>query len=178
MIVIEGPDGSGKTTLIRELAKRLELPIAGKVVNSDTEAEVNLREWVDKNLAAGFQRTLFDRHRLVSEPIYGMALHWRRNTHMDFWGDQGWLYSAMHEFRRIRPVVIVCLPPYDTVMDNILDDPTNARVRLDMWSVYRGYQMVIARGDADQVYDYTLSDESTLRRLEGFILHQMNRRSR
>ena len=178
MIIIEGPDGSGKSTLVRELSQRLALPVAGKVVDSETNAMFDLKQWVDNNLADGFMRMIFDRHRLISEPIYGTVLPWRKDTHLDFWGSDAWLYKSMHHFANIKPVVIVCLPPYEVVMENILNDPQNARVRTDMWAIYRGYQMVIARGEADQVYDYTTATEQTLQRLESFILHAMNRRSR
>lgn len=178
MIVVEGPDGSGKSTLAKTLSARLNIPIAPKVVSEDTEAMVDLKCWVDKNLAGGFQRLIFDRHRLVSEPIYGMALPWRRNTHQDFWGDQMWLNESMQSFRLIQPVVILCLPPHDVVVNNIIDDPKNARVLSSMWAVYRGYQMMAARGEIDMLYDYTASDEISIRALESWILQATMRRTK
>ena len=68
MIIVEGPDGAGKTTLIRQLQERWpDLAVAPRVVSKDAEAMVDLQEWVNINLSDGPQYKIFDRHRLISE---------------------------------------------------------------------------------------------------------------
>lgn len=125
MIVVEGPDGAGKTTLINYLAKELSLPIAPRVVSKDTEAMVDLQEWVDKNLSKGWQPMIFDRHRLISEPIYGAILRPKFQPGFD---DMEWFEPRLRQFYGLQPSMIYCLPPLRTIWDNIQDDPENQRV--------------------------------------------------
>lgn len=69
MIIVEGPDGSGKTTLINQLAKEFELEVNPRVVSKETNELTDLKTWVEENIAQGFQYKLFDRYRLISEFI-------------------------------------------------------------------------------------------------------------
>lgn len=153
MIVVEGPDGAGKTQLINRLSSELGLPISPKVVDSDTRAMVNLKTWVDDNLAKGFQHTLFDRHRLISEPIYGTVMP-DRVGESGFW-DRRWLTRAMQKFCMIRPMVIYCLPPVGEVVKNIANDPNNAVIRPHILRIYRAYLAVAIRDNQGLVWDYT-----------------------
>lgn len=68
-VVVEGPDNSGKTTLVRYIAPRL-----GLAVRKGEGPPHSAEEW-----AARFEHepkgyALFDRHTAVSEPIYGTIL--------------------------------------------------------------------------------------------------------
>ena len=74
MLIVEGPDGAGKTQLIQRLRLNLQLELMPRVVSSDTEMMVDLQEWVNEDLHAGLKRAIYDRHRLISEPIYGPVL--------------------------------------------------------------------------------------------------------
>jgi hypothetical protein len=153
MIIIEGPDGAGKTTLINNLSSFFGLPVAPRVVRQDTTPMVNLREWVDTNLAQGFQRIIFDRHRLISEPIYGTIMPNKIVDH-GFW-ERRWLKEAMTRFHDIRPLVIYCLPPLGTVVRNIVSDPNNNEVRPHIEQIYRAYVAQIVRSPDCFVWDYT-----------------------
>lgn len=144
MIIIEGPDGSGKSTLIRQLSKDLALPIAPKVVSSDTKPLVDLDKWTELNLNAGFQEVLFDRHRLISEPIYGPAT--RSQQHVRFM-DLGWMSEMMGRFYGLDPIIIYCLPPLNIVRANVnREDTDNEAVRGRIAAIYAGY---VARATAD-----------------------------
>lgn len=124
MIIVEGPDGGGKTTLLKRLAKDLDLKIAPRVVNRKAEPMVDLVQWVHLNLRQGFQPMLFDRHRLISEPIYGPAL---RNSIQTGFDDPIWLNEALFRlYFRVKPVVIYCLPPFDVVWENVMKDEDNS----------------------------------------------------
>lgn len=73
-IVVEGPDNSGKTTLIDYLARHLVSPETGRRFNvfRNLGPCVDLREYRDR-IAAVYHATdtIFDRHTVVSENIYG-----------------------------------------------------------------------------------------------------------
>ena len=143
MIVFEGPDGAGKTTLLKHIAKQYNLKIAPRVVGTDTQPMVDLREWVEDNLARDRynMNTIFDRHRLISEPIYSVAMGGERDDR--FW-DLHWLKRSMDKFYDCEPFIVWCLPPYDVVVRNCEDD-SNEFVRPFTKKIYRGYLAEMAR---------------------------------
>lgn len=136
MIIVEGPDGGGKTTLLNKLHTEFELPIAERVVSKEAEALVSLKHWVEHNVYLGFQTVLFDRHRLISEPIYGPIL---RDEPEEGFDDVHWLSDMMWKFYECKPAIIYCLPPLETVMDNVRDDADNRVVRSQIKSIYSAY---------------------------------------
>lgn len=133
MIIVEGPDGGGKTQLVTRLVRDLKIPVAPRVVSKDAEAMVDLRRWVQDNLDWGLTSTLYDRHRLISEPIYGPTL--RGCPHPGF-DDFGWLRTMQRAFRQMKPLVIFCLPPLSNVLENIHDDPDNVAVDAHITQIY------------------------------------------
>lgn len=152
MLIVEGPDGAGKTTLIEAIQEYFgDIEVAPRVVSKDAEAMVDLQQWVDDNLDGGFQYRLFDRHRLISEPIYGPALG--RSAHG--FNDITWLGPRLHTFyRQVQPLIIYCLPDKGTVMRNIIDDPDNETIAPYISSIYDAY---VAKAAADlEMHDRTL----------------------
>lgn len=122
MIVVEGPDGSGKTTLIEKIKARTGLQVAPRVVSKDAEAMVDLKKWTEKNVSDGWQPVIFDRHRLISEPIYGPIL---RETPEPGFDDQEWFFKQLAAFYALEPFIIYCLPPLKVVWENVKFDADN-----------------------------------------------------
>jgi len=156
MLIVEGPDGAGKTTLALRLSEDLQWPVATRVVGADTQivgGRTELKSWVEENLAQGFQQTIFDRHRLISEPIYGPLF---RGELQDGFDDDLWFAGAWNLLLAIRPVVVFCLPPLDQVMRNLRDDEENVVVRDKAPIVYWQYWTLYCRmGVRAMRYDYT-----------------------
>lgn len=158
MIIVEGPDGSGKTTLINQLAERYGLEVNPRVVSKQTEALVDIKEWVTDNLSLGFQYKLFDRHRLISEFAYGPIL---RTTQHNGFTDLTWVYVQLRKFyRQVQPLVIYCLPPLHTVWDNLEYDKDNERVVAHTEQIYARYVHQAStdwvwRPESTIVWDYT-----------------------
>lgn len=161
MIIVEGPDGAGKTTLIRQLQKEFGLEVAPRVVSKNAEALVDLKDWVAQNLEDGFQYKIFDRHRLISEFIYGPLLRKEQQPGFD---NIVWAYSSLYNlYELVGPVVIYCLPPLETVRKNILGDHENAVVADHIDAMYTAY---VHRAALDWVrdpgktiiWDYTRDD--------------------
>ena len=159
MIIFEGPDGAGKTTLIEAFQDAFNIPVAPRVVTKDTKAMVNLQTWVDKNLDEGFQYTIFDRYRLISESIYGPIL---RGTPQPGFSNITWMAPRLDRFYRLKPIIIYCLPPLETVKANLLNDPDNTAVESKIDAIYSAY---VARAALDyslspgtvKIWDYTRS---------------------
>ena len=66
-IIIEGPDGSGKSTLVKHLGTLLPLTIQLGDGPEKYPGEIVERAWRYLRM----DNTLFDRHPIISQPIYG-----------------------------------------------------------------------------------------------------------
>lgn len=160
MIVVEGPDGAGKTTLISRLSDELSLEVAPRVVSKDAEAMVDLKSWTEQNVRGGFQPRIFDRHRLISEPIYGPVL---RDAPEPGFDDPHWFQSMMTEFYLADPIVIYCLPPWQVVWNNIIKGDDNKifhgspRKAYLIWASYynKAVTEIALRPLHTRVYNYT-----------------------
>lgn len=159
MIVVEGPDGAGKTTLIEALMEEFDLPVAPRVVSKDTVAMVDLKDWVDNNLDEGFQPMIFDRYRLISETIYGPIL---RTGAQPGFADMKWLGPRLRRFYELEPIIIYCLPPLEVVMANVNQGDDNFVVQDKIEAIYSAYvakasmDLTLAPGPV-MVWDYTAS---------------------
>lgn len=146
MIIVEGPDGGGKTTLIMQMQDRYGLEVAPRVVDKEARAMVDLKEWVDQNLEQGLQWKLFDRHRLISETIYGPIL---REYAEDGFADPINMMMWMDRFYQLKPLIIYCLPPLEVVKANVENDPDNQAVAWKIESIYQAY---VSRAAIDNTF--------------------------
>lgn len=156
MLIVEGPDGSGKTTLVNRLSSDLGLKVAPKVVSADMTTNIDLKAWVEDNIEKGFRALIFDRHRLISEPIYGPLF---RHRMMPGFDSMNWLKYHQSSLRRINPIVIWCLPPLQRVFDNIKGDLENIIVSDRLVEVYWSYWNAAASWPSTSsamIWDYTV----------------------
>jgi hypothetical protein len=73
MIIVEGMDNTGKTTLIKKLS--LELGLEIRHSPSHLVGSPDLYTWVDEELAQDFKLPpIYDRFPLISEAVYGPIL--------------------------------------------------------------------------------------------------------
>jgi hypothetical protein len=160
VIIVEGPDGAGKSTLVHHLAEKYNIPIAARVVDENTNPMIDdLKHWTEVNLKKGLQWMIFDRHRLISEPIYAPVMKRRAQPGFD---DVKWFTGRMIDFTRIHPFIIYCLPDFEVVKANLADDPHNLVVYNLIEYIYNAYVAQaagdIARGQA-VLYDYNHGPE-------------------
>lgn len=129
MIIVEGPDGSGKTELIRRLGydrRNLKALRGGVGASSDAPKgwatggdEPALVEYVRKVVSAKAEEMAtgtpiaLDRFHL-SERVYGPML---RNSQEV---EDGCLYQLNEYLRFKRVPVILCLPSFETTLFNVV----------------------------------------------------------
>ncbi|WNO27814.1 thymidylate kinase [Microbacterium phage Huwbert] len=157
MIIVEGPDGAGKSTLIRELVDVTGFEVAPRVVSKETEAMVDLKVWVEDNLDLGPHDAIYDRYRLISEFIYGPTL---RITQQPGFTDPDWVLHHLSKLYKNDPIIIYCLPPLDTVRYNLEGDADNTRVVDHIQQIYTAYlerasMDLIMRPHRTIIHDYT-----------------------
>lgn len=163
MIIVEGPDGAGKSTLINTLVPWLnevlldEWSLAERVVEKDTNTSVNLKTWTNTNIAKGFHTTVYDRHRLLSDPIYSVAMS--KDMELSGLYEFPWLLEAWNQLLQGEPIIIYCLPPYHVVKKNVTSDPSNAVINPFINGIYHGYvaqvSMLSSLYDGVLIYDYS-----------------------
>lgn len=170
MIIFEGPDGAGKTTLIKSFQELSGLPINPRAVAQDTTPLIDdMRRWVWDNVQQGFQEKIFDRHRLISEFIYGSVI---RVEQQPGFTDPEWVLGMIGRFYTLDPIIIYCLPPLEAVRANVSADPDNVAVAEFIEPLYTAYlQKAMTdmhyRPTRTIIHDYTQAFEGET---EGLIL--------
>lgn len=143
-IICEGPDASGKTTLAKWLAKELGYsynPSEGPCKSID-----DFRRSCDLLLRS--KNAVFDRHRIVSEPVYGQFRDCGAFTDAD----------ALARVYASKPLIIFCVPqPLDRhVADSATDTPEYLEWLLDNHNRISDAYKTWARDHAD--VEYRLGD--------------------
>lgn len=140
MIILEGPDGAGKTTLMEQLLdafpsiehhERASTSTGGPVDNIFNWAEADVETWPVQPLS------FYDRHPLISEPIYGTIL--RGNVDPRFGDVAG--ANLMHKLNS-KALVVYCLPEFSTVFANIQKNEADqlSGVGENIWDIYESYR--------------------------------------
>lgn len=159
MIVLEGPDGGGKTHLSLQLRKATGLPIHARASDSLTGPTKDLYGWTVADLTTWNEQPLsiYDRHPLTSEHIYGP--HVRGSVRPGFEMGNPEL-SQMRKFFRQHALIIVCLPPLEVVKDNVASEVEQmAGVIENIDFIYNCYYMMMHVWPVDSHiarYDYTV----------------------
>ena len=118
MIVVEGPDGTGKTTLAQQLADEFELEytraphLSSETGPTDGDAIVT---WWERQFKLKKPR-IYDRSFYISEPIYQMAQHER-----DLIVDNKRYDTGFFRLVNKLDLLIFCHPPW-AVARQVLED--------------------------------------------------------
>lgn len=165
-IIVEGPDGAGKTTLISHLAHTLHIPVHEKASNSVSGPVDYLGKWVadDMKTLGGTikngpgQAFIYDRHPIISEPIYARLVR-QQIAQYPFEVEE--FLTGMREVMYDACVVVWCLPSLDTVARNVWASSRDQMpgVTMKIAKVHQAYMTAYFRwrGDKRQ-YDYTHHD--------------------
>lgn len=161
-IVVEGVDGSGKSTLIRELANwraadagTPHFTLPGKRSSSSTGGPVaDLDKWVEQDALVMPWRppTIYDRHPLISEPIYGPIC---RNILPGRFNSPTWL--GMYRARLAGYVLVIwCSPPLEEIVKNVTKSEQMAGVTENVIPLANAYRRTSMVWPGVQLrYDYT-----------------------
>ena len=164
MIIVEGPDGSGKTMLLETLmAQYPSIPLHDRASRSGPDggpvddlygwAMRDIRSWRDDPVQ------FYDRHPLVSEYIYGPII--RGSV------DYRFLNTPYRRFLERRALTIVCLPPLEAVRSSVSAerDMLGVVAHIDaIWTLYASLSATWSAGPGLSLitYDWTTQDPSVL----------------
>jgi len=157
MLIVEGPDGSGKSTLVARLAESLQMYVMPRMVAQDGTRMGDLVRWVHEDVTSGLKRAVYDRHRLISELVYGPLL---RSTMEPGFDNINWLRTYQQRLRSKEPFVIFCLPPLEDVQKNVDGDASSEWMSDHVEQVYWMYHGLASTWpEPTVVWDYTKDDE-------------------
>lgn len=179
MIIVEGPDGAGKTRLVERLEDRFAVERRPRAVRSSLEGPVDdLCRWVFEDTKWHHTRiyagqpveydwiSIYDRHPLISEPIYGPLV---RGKLPDEWS-YTWMNESIRALEPISPLIIFCMPPLEQVLANIKTNPDEQMpgVYANMERIYALYTATVAMWSGRRepvgvfLHDYTSVNEEQL----------------
>lgn len=144
MIVVEGVDNSGKSTILYDIASKLNLyslKVASrpKHINDVLDCLDLVKKW-DQDCG---KKLIVDRLQMISEYIYGPIC---RQTGIITDGVfEGWL-EAEHHAKPLTPYVIIhCRPPTDRIVKTILERNQMAGVNEHLQELVDRYDVVMER---------------------------------
>lgn len=158
MIIVEGPDGGGKTTLARELSQKFGLQMARHGTRSNLpEGDVRARVYDAFGEAVRGHDPVRVHDRLYySELVYGKVLR----QHIRFsLIEQRYIHKLIVAF---KPPIIMCIPPLEVVKANVEGGHHIPGVEENIetiWSMYRRISGFLS--NLKMSYDYTGEQVST-----------------
>lgn len=159
MIIIEGMDNSGKTTLARRLAKDLELLYINNRKKT-TGLKTLDRDVYNFTRLSTIYNTVFDRWSAISEPVYGSVL--RGTTYLE--EDK----RQLHQYcLQANPLVIYCRPSDETIL-KFGDEPQMEGViqrAKDLILAYDQEIQFVSKTLATCGYDYEQHEYSQVREI-------------
>jgi hypothetical protein len=166
LIIVEGPDGSGKTTLIKKLEKDLYLPIHERFCNSDGSPTRNDPTWTqvtgerselfyhaytDTSTLDSQPISIYDRHAMISEYVYGPMV--RGVLPPQFDSPQA---SQMIKAIAKRSLLVLCKPPLDRLISSVRAQPQMDGVHDRTESIKAAYDALYVYWPGAKItYDFT-----------------------
>ena len=171
IVIVEGMDGTGKTTLIQQLAHHLDVKPKKFVKSSgpyedfkqtlvaSTIPEINELETAS---AKGWPiKRLYDRFPLISEAVYGPVLR-GRNCFEDRY------YPLRSRLLALKTVIIYCRPDRDVIYTNVQQTLQMAGVREHFGELLNAYDKLFEElmdspmNSYITVFDYTRDEVQEL----------------
>jgi hypothetical protein len=158
-IIVEGPDGSGKDTLISSLLELFTDHTLHERASTSLGGPVpNLAAWVTRDVATMDTQppSIYNRHPLVSELIYWRYRSLRPGYRSVEWTQRPWRES-MRRAASQYALIVFCRPPLCTVVDTVNQQGPDAH----MPGVYHNIRAIYSDYDRYQWpgismdYDYT-----------------------
>jgi pantothenate kinase-related protein Tda10 len=150
--VIEGPDGSGKTTLAEKLGPHVHF---GGPLTSYADYLVRM----SKGFRHLSEFTIFDRHSSISELVYGI-FRFERHPLVP-------TMEAMEILAKFEPLVIYCRPPKKHLMRSLPDSlkvPKDHKSTNQIDLVLANYEAIIDQYDTIiDLYESEMPQISVLR---------------
>jgi hypothetical protein len=163
-IIVEGPDGSGKTDLAHRIAAAFNRDYRRpppEALSSTRGPAAWLADWWDGQLALhpnSLAHGVYDRCFYISDPIYQQA-----QVNRDLLMDGKQLAAGIARLWSVEPVIIFCLPPFNVQLANVnsaererlegVDDQALLKIDNAYWAAYAWVSQALFENV--MLFDYT-----------------------
>jgi len=154
MIVVEGMDNTGKSTLVESLTGKFGLKYY-KSPGPDVGRAYQMR-WVEERIGDSDNNIIFDRFPLISEEIYGTHLRGYSNFEKEV--------DLYKNFKERGPLIIYCRPPMEEVisfkdgreqMEGVVENSIQLLLMYDQWFT----EKIVERAWNLTSYNYLSKDD-------------------
>jgi len=142
VIIVEGPDGAGKTTLAEKIAAHLNVeyrrPPAEVLSSTAGPLSVGLPMWWDRQLQAPYQHAVYDRCFYVSDGIYRMISKKQPLI------DEVVHARGLSALVAAQPLMIFCLPSFEQTLVSVHEpgrDKLTGYSDHDLYMIYWQYHI-------------------------------------
>ena len=152
-IIIEGPDGAGKTRLVKALLDKYPEYLAAPRACTSIDGPLSGRElvyWISR--FGMLDNHIYDRHPAVSGPVYD-AVFSRR---VDPW-TQPWIQGIFYEICE-NARVIYCRPPRRAIVEAVNGSPQMGGVNRMIHQLVDTYDAIMDNLVPHENYDWTTDD--------------------
>jgi deoxyadenosine/deoxycytidine kinase len=170
-IIIEGPDGAGKTTLATRVAEHLGMEYRrapADLLSSSLGPSAGLADWWDEQLAlppVELATIVYDRCFYISDPIYQQAQPAR-----ELMIPPSKLAHGIMRLWNVEPHLIFCMPDFAIMLSNVRQA---GRDHLDItaeelskvWNQYWAYYAMWANSIFERTWKYDYEEEGAWDRL-------------
>lgn len=138
MILLEGPDGAGKTSLLKAMVNRWDLDVMPRFAGTHGPKDDLYRRVYEDQVSRAVKRcAIYDRHPLISEYIYGPAMGRGISTEFLWPSARQMRHQLAHD-----ALLILCLPPLEEVKKNIARTEQMEGVAEKIEYIYEQYMLL------------------------------------
>jgi hypothetical protein len=161
MIILEGPDGGGKTHLANRICEEFDLEYMRYEGVSSTSGPDGpaIIEWWDDQISSNKQK-VYDRCFYISEPIYQLA-----TPHRELIAAPVTMIHGILRLTNFTPLTIFCIPPWEAAIANVsqrerLEGVDDLALKKIHWAYHVAYALWSeALYHNVSHWDYTIHDE-------------------
>lgn len=152
MIIIEGPDNCGKTTLFNQLIKYVNGLDSLGHSNGPPKSEQEFYSRLFRILSRAKKNSIIDRFPVYSEGVYGGVLKGRDynipSIYLNLFDN---LLSTVYE-----PLIILCILPLEDIKSTFNEREQLDGVRENLNEIYKQYHNLFRYHKNVVYYDYTV----------------------
>lgn len=156
-IIIEGPDGAGKTKLLSKLLEHHPEYSAAQRPCSSSGGPLCGADMVAYLARYGsLDQAIYDRYPSISGAVYDAVLHRATDT-----AAGPYLRGAFHWVTE-NARIIYCRPPMDVIVKSVTSSPQMAGVVRNIYKIVDMYDSLMGNIIPHEVYDWTKDDLPSL----------------
>jgi hypothetical protein len=141
-VIVEGPDGAGKSTLVDYLCNNTGLVRHERASTSVGGPVTDLHGWFNMDFSTMDSQppSVYDRHPIISEPIYS---RWARHVMPQPPFDSPAWVTRWSQSLANKALVVWCVPRIATVYDNVRKADQMPGVTDHILDIYASYQRAV-----------------------------------